>query len=530
MSDTPRSLPGQPSLRYLKVEAKRRLAAGEFETLHDAQLAIAREHGLLSWNALRQAIEMRVGQQSHALKQVNWLISRFNSADYADWAAPSDGELREHIGDRFLSIVTPQRLVSTLAGRAAELREEPTITLAEPLRIRARVGGMQIEAVAEPEAPHRLGALRVYPVGSKVYDGRIAAPSTRTWGEPRVGVTGVAEEAFAELGLVGLALSAGSRPADTLPADALPADTLPADTLLAGPGASWVTATGWAGLDSQESNSTALRPDHRFPAYSVTKLITVTTVLHLVADGSADLDRPANDYLRTVRLSDCAVTVRDLLSHRGGVSTPFGMFAGRVPALADLAGPLLPCTGHRGEYAYSNGGYAALGQLIEDITGAGYREVATRVVLEPLGMTSSFFPESWPGAGPDTVAGYVVTDDGSIQSAPQVVCTIPAAGGLWATPADLVRFGISWGSLLPEALVTEALTPQSVRSGGIQVGLGWHLNIVSEVAGHPGGGAGGATSLVLMRDQGRVHVAMTNRRVAIEPVNSRVIRLADAPE
>jgi CubicO group peptidase (beta-lactamase class C family) len=109
-------------------------------------------------------------------------------------------------------------------------------------------------------------------------------------------------------------------------------------------------------------------------------------------------------------------------------------------------------------------------------------------------MTSSFFPESWPGAGPDTVAGYVVTDDGSLQQAPPVICTIPAAGGLWATPADLVRFGISWRSLLPEALVTEALTPQSVRSGGIQVGLGWHLNIVSDVAGHPGGGGGGYMS------------------------------------
>jgi hypothetical protein len=40
MSDQPR--PGQPSLRYLKLEARHRLAAGEFGALHDAQLAIAR--------------------------------------------------------------------------------------------------------------------------------------------------------------------------------------------------------------------------------------------------------------------------------------------------------------------------------------------------------------------------------------------------------------------------------------------------------------------------------------------------------
>ena len=52
MPDQPRPLPGQPSLRYLKLEARRRLAADEFTTLHDAQLAIAREHGQPSWTAL----------------------------------------------------------------------------------------------------------------------------------------------------------------------------------------------------------------------------------------------------------------------------------------------------------------------------------------------------------------------------------------------------------------------------------------------------------------------------------------------
>ena len=39
-----RSLPERPDLRYLKLEAKRRLAAGQFPSLHDAQAAIAREH------------------------------------------------------------------------------------------------------------------------------------------------------------------------------------------------------------------------------------------------------------------------------------------------------------------------------------------------------------------------------------------------------------------------------------------------------------------------------------------------------
>jgi CubicO group peptidase (beta-lactamase class C family) len=525
MSGTPRSLPDQPSLRYLKLEAKRRLATGEFATLHDAQLAIAREHSLPSWNALRQAVETSASQPSPALEQVSWLISRFNGADYEGWAVPGDGELREHFSERFLSTVTPERLIRTLAGRAAELRDEANVGFAEPLRIRVRVGGLQIEAVAEPEAPHRLSGLRVYPVGGAVSDSRVASPATSVWGEPPAGVTSVAEEAFGELGLVGLALAAGS--GDSQPRASGRGASQPRTAL---PGASWATATGWAALGSSDSAPAQLRPEHRFPAYSVTKLITATTVLRFVADGTAELDRPANDYLRAVRLSDDTVTVRDLLSHRGGVGTPFGMFATQVPALVDLAGPVLQCTGPRGEFAYSNGGYAALGQLVADLTRENYCDVATRLVLQPLGMTSSFFPAGWPESAAATVSGYAVTGDGSVERSPQVVCTVPAAGGLWATAADLVRFGLSWASLLPEVLATEALTPHTARPGAVQVGLGWHLNTARQIAGHPGGGFGGAASLVVAREPGRVHVALTNRRLAIEPVNGRVLRLLGFPE
>ena len=88
MSDQPRPLPGQPSLRYLKLEARRRLAAGEFGTLHDAQLAIAREHGQPSWTALKQLIETRLAQPGHpALTHLQWVISRFGGADGRDAVA-----------------------------------------------------------------------------------------------------------------------------------------------------------------------------------------------------------------------------------------------------------------------------------------------------------------------------------------------------------------------------------------------------------------------------------------------------------
>ena len=140
MPDQSRALPGQPSLRYLKVEAKRRLSAGEFATLHDAQLAIAREHGLPSWAALKEYIVSGSGQGGPVLAQARWVISRFGEAATPGWRVPGDGELREHFDDHFLSLVPAETIVRTLTGVVSRLREELVITLETPLRLRAQIG------------------------------------------------------------------------------------------------------------------------------------------------------------------------------------------------------------------------------------------------------------------------------------------------------------------------------------------------------------------------------------------------------
>jgi CubicO group peptidase (beta-lactamase class C family) len=512
----PRSLPDQPSLRYLKIEAKRRLAAGEFTSLHDAQLAIAREHGLPSWAALKERVDAQPAEESHAVTQLKWLVSRFEGADGPDWVAPDETELGQHFGERFLAVATTAKVVQTLSRRAGQLRDELVVVHDDQGRVRAQIGGMQFEAAAEPEPPYRLAGLVVYPVGGTVTDQRVATPSGELAGAVPDGVVPVADTALRELGLVGLVLAGGA-----------------ADGGAAGPSdPPWVVSRGWADLDKGE----LLRPGHRFPAMSVTKLITATTVLRLVADGLADLDGPANEHLRRVRLADDSVTIRELLSHSGGVDARLRTFADVVPELAELAGGVLSCDGQRGEFGYSNAGYAALGELIADITGTSYAQAATSLVLQPLGMTSSEFPQTWPGSGPAAVTGYELSD-GTFTPAPECVCTMPAAGGLWTTGADLVRFALSWSSLLPEALGREALTRHVARNGAVHVGLGWNVNPDRGVAGHSGSGPGGSSSLVVtFRRHGevvspgtdladrRAHVALTNRRMQVEPVNGRVIR------
>jgi hypothetical protein len=161
MSDQPRPLPGQPSLRYLKLEARHRLAVAEFGALHDAQLAIAREHGQSSWTALKELIDSRLAALGHpALTQLRWVISRFGGAGEPGWTVPADDELREHFTSDYLSPEITGRLVAMFTRRAARLREELVVTQDNPLNARARVGGLQFEAAAEPEPPYLRGRRR----------------------------------------------------------------------------------------------------------------------------------------------------------------------------------------------------------------------------------------------------------------------------------------------------------------------------------------------------------------------------------
>lgn len=487
VSDHARALPDRPDLRFLKDEAKRRRAAGEFATLHDAQLAIAREHGLPSWTALKRRIE-----DSPALTQVRWLLARFSGADQEGWTAPDDAELRAHFDERFLTMVPPDHLVPTLSGAAARLREELVVTDRGPRTLRAHLTDLQVDAVVEPEPPHRLTRLRIYPPGRTVTDERVATPVTHSTGDVPAVAARLAEESVADLGLAGFAAAGATD------------------------GRTWALARGWADLDRGEE----LRPEHRFPAYSITKPVTATTVLRLVADGRIGLDDPANAHLRTVVLADDAVTVRELLSHTGGAGSPEELFADRVPELATLTGPVLECPGPRGTFAYSNGGYAVLGALVADVTGAPYADVVTDLVLRPLGMTASWFPVTPPDG--DMATGYELGEDGRFTAAPRRVCTLPAAGGLWATASDLVRFGAGWADLLPGDLAAEAVSRQAARSGGAEMGFGWLLHAPLRMYGHAGGGVGASTSLIVRRETGTVTVALTNRLVQLEPVNARL--------
>jgi CubicO group peptidase (beta-lactamase class C family) len=508
-----RALPGQPSLRYLKLEAKQRRAAGEFATLHDAQLAIAREHGQPGWAALRQAVDAAgpaAGGEGHALVQLRWIIARFGGTGEPGWIAPGEDELREHFTAKFLTAVPLARLLSVITEMAPALRAELTVTMDRPFLAQGRLAGYLVMAEAEPRSPYRLTGVRARRLGERISDQRAASPATAVCGTVPAGVPERAGAAAGQLGLVGLALAGASAT-----------------------GQAWATATGWAHLERAEP----LRAEHAFPAYQVTMAVTAVAVLRLAAAGRLRLDAPANSYLTAIRLTDDAVTIRELLTHTAGVTDPAEITARAVPALETVTGPAFACTGRHGTAGLSHAGYAALGEIIAGRAGVPYQEAVSRLVLRPLGMSRSRFPAGEPGGsapGPPPgypgVTGYDVAADETFTPLDPVLCVFPAAGGLWTTAADLARFGLGWSSLLPKSLAAQALRPHVRSPSGVYAGLGWMVNEPEGIAGLGGDGPGAAASLLVSLDGRHACAALANRQIIIEQVNAAALRLLTGGE
>jgi CubicO group peptidase (beta-lactamase class C family) len=242
--------------------------------------------------------------------------------------------------------------------------------------------------------------------------------------------------------------------------------------------------------------------DTVFRIGSLTKTFTAVAVLQLWERGLIDLDAPATEYLTTFRLTRTRpdlqpATVRHLLTHTGGVGywrrmsdllrpgLGSGVQSARSVPLGEYYRRGLPQEIQPGQkWAYSNHGFAALGQIIEDVTGETLADYWRERVFTPLGMTRTDLVPS-EGVRSAGATGYVVRSRGLVPVVAREVPT-PGGGGASSTASDLARFvaalldpGATHGSLLKPATVATMLEPQ-FRPDRRVPGMGLGFNLGSE--------------------------------------------------
>ena len=139
---------------------------------------------------------------------------------------------------------------------------------------------------------------------------------------------------------------------------------------------------------------------------SISKPLTVWTVLSLAQDGVVDLDAPLSTYDLPYEPdygehAPEAVTVRRLLQHTAGTNQPgyggWGVHEEQPEDAVDLSENYAPLrvAYQPGEHRrYSGGGYVLLQMLVETVTGQDFDTVARQHVFDPLGMTTSGFDAS----------------------------------------------------------------------------------------------------------------------------------------
>jgi hypothetical protein len=66
---------------------------------------------------------------------------------------------------------------------AARLRQDLVVIDADASRLRAKLEDLRVEATVEPEAPHRLDNLRIFPDDAGVTDTRLARPPSAGSGQ-----------------------------------------------------------------------------------------------------------------------------------------------------------------------------------------------------------------------------------------------------------------------------------------------------------------------------------------------------------
>ncbi len=160
-----------------------------------------------------------------------------------------------------------------------------------------------------------------------------------------------------------------------------------------------VHVKGFGTADASGRPVTARTP---FPIVSVTKSFTAVGIMQLVEQGRVDLDAPVQRYLPWFLVADpdasSQITVRHLLTHTTGIpraageailahpDTDDGALERNVRTLAQVA--LEHPVG--ANYEYNNIDYAALGLVIQAVTGQNWEAYIQQHVLAALQMRDSF--------------------------------------------------------------------------------------------------------------------------------------------
>ena len=157
-----------------------------------------------------------------------------------------------------------------------------------------------------------------------------------------------------------------------------------------------VFAKGYGYRDLE--NKQPITPSTLFPIASNTKLFTAVGAGLLVEEGKLAWDKPISQFDPTIRFYNDeltrSVTLRDMLSHRTGISRhDFIWYRSDFTRreLFERLQYLEPSQPVRQGYLYNNLMYMGVGYVMENVTGKTWESFLQERIFQPLGMSNTYF-------------------------------------------------------------------------------------------------------------------------------------------
>jgi CubicO group peptidase (beta-lactamase class C family) len=290
--------------------------------------------------------------------------------------------------------------------------------------------------------------------------------------------------------------------------------------------------TAYVGVTSVE-NPLPVDETTLFQFGSTGKTYTATAVLRLVEQGLVDLDAPVRTYVPELVLKDEAtaanVTVLQLLNHTAGwegdLMDDMGNGDDALEKYVARMATIEQVTPLGATVSYNNASLSLAGRVIEKVTGSTYERAMSELVLEPLGLTSTwFFPNDIMTRR--FAAGHNKHEDGSITVARPWALPRSGnpAGGMSCNAHDQLawaRFHLGDGTaadgkrFLSEELLKRMQEPTVEMPDsalGDAVGISWLLGEVggAKVVAHGGTTNGQHSEFKMIPERDFAIISMTN--------------------
>ena len=241
----------------------------------------------------------------------------------------------------------------------------------------------------------------------------------------------------------------------------------------------------------------------RFAIGSTTKAMTAVALGMLVDEGKIQWDAPVIRYLPAFRVADPYVTreltVRDLLTHRGGLGNTDQLWASTDYSTAEIirrASTLEPAYSLRSRFIYQNIMYAVAGEVVAAVSGVPWADFVRTRIFEPLGMKATAATRGALEGHPNVAAPHMSIRDTIRAVTNRSVDAVAAAGAVWSSVGDMAlwtRFVLDSARvhgrrLLSAASYREILSPQVIapldmyattpliRPRFFTYGFGWFLH------------------------------------------------------